>query len=93
MIVIQVGIVVVFILMAAESIQSILHYVEVDVHLCYWILIIGAAVTPFTWLDSPKDIWWVNYGGMRDVYTIRSSMDIYLLEIFKRKFPLGHNFS
>ncbi|XP_064628605.1 uncharacterized protein LOC135488099 [Lineus longissimus] len=58
------GVAVVFILMASEIIQQLLHDLHVHVSFCYWMIIIVGVLTPFTWLGSPKDMWPVAIGAL-----------------------------
>lgn len=51
------GVCVVLLLIASGNIQMLLKQVNVDISLCYWIIIIGLALAPFCWLKSPKDFW------------------------------------
>jgi vesicular inhibitory amino acid transporter len=51
------GVAVVFVLMASEIIQQLLHDIKIHISFCYWMIIIVAFLTPFTWLGSPKDMW------------------------------------
>lgn len=47
----------VFLLVAANNIQSLLVQVGVSVSFCVWVPIIAAILCPFTWLGTPKDFW------------------------------------
>lgn len=51
------GVCVVLLLIASGNIQMLLQQVNVDISLCYWIIIIGLLLAPFCWLKSPKDFW------------------------------------
>ena len=57
LVVTQIGVCVVYVLLAAENIQSLLHSVGVEVSLCYWLLILCFLLTSLSWLDTPKDFW------------------------------------
>ncbi|XP_060597359.1 uncharacterized protein LOC132751223 [Ruditapes philippinarum] len=52
----QFGGTVVYILLAAENIVTLLPS-DTKITCCYIALIVGAAMTPFTWLGTPKDFW------------------------------------
>ncbi|XP_064629067.1 uncharacterized protein LOC135488399 [Lineus longissimus] len=58
------GVGVVFVLMASEIIQQLLHDLNVHVSFCYWMIIIVGVLTPFTWLGSPKDMWPLAIGAL-----------------------------
>ena len=47
---------VVYVLLAAENISALLPD-KVNFSFCYIALIIACALTPFTWLGTPKDFW------------------------------------
>uniref|UniRef100_H2XKS7 Amino acid transporter transmembrane domain-containing protein n=2 Tax=Ciona intestinalis TaxID=7719 RepID=H2XKS7_CIOIN len=49
---------VVYILLIAGNISNLIESLgHVEIHACYWILIITAVLIPFTWLGTPKDFW------------------------------------
>nr|XP_009858997.1 amino acid transporter AVT1E-like [Ciona intestinalis] len=57
------GVCVVLLLIASGNVQSLLSQVNVDMSLCYWVMIIGGALAPFCWLKSPKDFWPIALGA------------------------------
>ncbi|CAF0942300.1 unnamed protein product [Didymodactylos carnosus] len=48
---------VVFLLLTAQNMQSLLHALHVHVSFCLWILIVTAILIPFCWFGTPKDSW------------------------------------
>ncbi|XP_078485504.1 uncharacterized protein LOC100187512 [Ciona intestinalis] len=49
---------VVYLLLIAGNISNLIESLgHVEIHACYWILIITAVLIPFTWLGTPKDFW------------------------------------
>ncbi|XP_035662326.1 amino acid transporter AVT1J-like isoform X1 [Branchiostoma floridae] len=54
------GVATVFLLLAAENLQTLVQ--DLSPHnstfsFCFWLIILAGALTPFTWLGSPKDFW------------------------------------
>uniref|UniRef100_F6VBX7 Amino acid transporter transmembrane domain-containing protein n=1 Tax=Ciona intestinalis TaxID=7719 RepID=F6VBX7_CIOIN len=48
----------VYLLLIAGNISNLIESLgHVEIHACYWILIITAVLIPFTWLGTPKDFW------------------------------------
>uniref|UniRef100_H2Z6I0 Amino acid transporter transmembrane domain-containing protein n=1 Tax=Ciona savignyi TaxID=51511 RepID=H2Z6I0_CIOSA len=48
----------VFLLLIAGNISNLLESLgHVQMHACYWILIVAGFLTPFTFLGTPKDFW------------------------------------
>ncbi|XP_013403250.1 amino acid transporter AVT1C-like isoform X1 [Lingula anatina] len=59
------GVGVVFLLLAAENIQSLAENIgHTEISFCYWNLLIAGFLTPFTWLGTPKDFWPIAMGAM-----------------------------
>ncbi|KAL3882286.1 hypothetical protein ACJMK2_028648 [Sinanodonta woodiana] len=57
------GAAVVYLVVSAENIHSLVQEVYGDVHACYWALIVAGALAPFTFLNTPKDFWLVALGA------------------------------
>nr|XP_039271489.1 amino acid transporter AVT1E-like [Styela clava] len=57
------GVCVVLLLIASGNIQGLLSQVNVDMSLCYWVMIIGGILAPFCWMSSPKDFWPIALGA------------------------------
>jgi len=53
----QFGTTIVYVLLAAENIVKLLPESS-SFNCCYVALIVGATVTPFTWLGTPKEFWY-----------------------------------
>ena len=47
----------VFIVLISQLVGSLMGAVGVDFTLCLWMLIVALALTPLTWMGSPKDFW------------------------------------
>ena len=47
----------VFIVLIGDLVRSLFVSVGVEWNLCIWMLIVAAAMTPLTWLGTPKDFW------------------------------------
>lgn len=54
------GTAIVFLLLMSQLVHSVLK----SFSYCYWILIMGGAVLPFTWLGTPKDFWPMAMGAL-----------------------------
>jgi len=48
---------VIFLLLAAQNIQSLFDNIGLHLHGCVWILIIAAVLLAPCWLGTPKDNW------------------------------------
>ncbi|CAK8697798.1 unnamed protein product [Clavelina lepadiformis] len=57
------GVCVVLLLIASGNIQTLLSQVDLEMSLCYWVMIIGGVLAPFCWLKSPKDFWPIALGA------------------------------
>ncbi|KAI1289229.1 Lysine histidine transporter 1 [Halotydeus destructor] len=58
------GVVVVFLLLAAELVYDLLSSQVTQVTLCDWIIILALLMLPFTWFGSPMDIPLIAYAAM-----------------------------
>ncbi|KAJ9600373.1 hypothetical protein L9F63_009343, partial [Diploptera punctata] len=54
----------VYLLLASQIIQQLLENVLPKMGFCIWLLIIGALITPLTWLGTPKDFRLVGVGAV-----------------------------
>nr|WOE90273.1 amino acid transporter AVT1C-like protein [Scolopendra mutilans] len=57
-----IGTATVVLLLTAQMLHSL--FINNSFSICYWILIIGGFLTPFCWLGSPKDFWYLALGGL-----------------------------
>ena len=56
------GVATVFLLIASQQIHTIIDVLSEhrsDVSFCTLILVVAAALTPLTWLGSPKNFWYL----------------------------------
>eukprot|EP00111_Clytia_hemisphaerica_P021375 TCONS_00062924-protein len=83
-----VGSSVVYILLSAKQISSILNvsigeFDDPKTEFRFWILICGAVLIPCTWFASPKEMWFIAYGATVCTFAacvliiIRSTMHLY----------------
>ncbi|XP_060067512.1 uncharacterized protein LOC132547726 [Ylistrum balloti] len=54
---------VVFLLLAADNMETLVKALGHDISFCFWLLIIAGFLVPFTWFGTPKDFWLVAYGA------------------------------
>lgn len=54
----------VFIVLISQLVQSLLAEVGVNLDLCLMMLIVAGALTPLTWLGTPKDFWPIAVGAL-----------------------------
>ncbi|XP_069110122.1 uncharacterized protein [Argopecten irradians] len=54
---------VVFLLLAAENMETLVKDLGHDISFCFWLLIIAGVLVPFTWFGTPKDFWLIAYGA------------------------------
>ncbi|XP_072025937.1 uncharacterized protein [Amphiura filiformis] len=57
------GVSTVFLLLAADNMQSLLNEANVNMSFCYWLPILAAILCPFTWFGTPKDFWPIAAGA------------------------------
>lgn len=48
---------VVFLILAAQNLHSLFSAVHKELYVCYWIMIVAAALLGPCWLGTPKDSW------------------------------------
>nr|BAN20757.1 vesicular inhibitory amino acid transporter, putative [Riptortus pedestris] len=58
------GVGTVFIILASQIFEELLSDIAPKITFCLWLLIIGALLTPLSWLGSPKDFWFVGLGAI-----------------------------
>ena len=51
------GVSTVFLLIAAQNVQSLFLQAGITVSFCYWLPIMAAIMIPASWLGTPKDFW------------------------------------
>ncbi|XP_033741064.1 amino acid transporter AVT1J-like [Pecten maximus] len=54
---------VVFLLLAAENMETLVKALGHDISFCFWLLMIAGFLVPFTWFGTPKDFWLIAYGA------------------------------
>ncbi|XP_021379870.1 amino acid transporter ANTL2-like [Mizuhopecten yessoensis] len=54
---------VVFLLLAADNMETLVKALGHDISFCFWLLIIAGFLVPFTWFGTPKDFWLIAYGA------------------------------
>ncbi|XP_033741068.1 amino acid transporter AVT1A-like [Pecten maximus] len=54
---------VVFLLLAADNMETLVQALGHDLSFCFWLLIIAGFLVPFTWFGTPKDFWLIAYGA------------------------------
>ena len=54
------GVSVVFMILAADNLHAVFTNVPaLSFSPCFWMIIIAVILTPFVWLGTPKDFWYV----------------------------------
>ncbi|XP_063402409.1 uncharacterized protein LOC134686665 [Mytilus trossulus] len=53
----------VYLILASENIEDLMSDVTKDISFCYWLLILGAILTPITCLGTPADFWPIGVGA------------------------------
>lgn len=51
------GSAVVYMVLAAGNIETLLEKVTEDISLCYWLIILAGVLAPLICLGTPKDFW------------------------------------
>ncbi|XP_033741065.1 amino acid transporter AVT1I-like [Pecten maximus] len=54
---------VVFLLLAADNMQSLVQTLGYDLSFCFWVLILITLLLPLTWFGTPKHFWLIAYGS------------------------------
>ncbi|XP_074642009.1 uncharacterized protein LOC141899538 isoform X1 [Tubulanus polymorphus] len=75
------GVGVVFLLLSSEITADLISNSGLKVSSCYWLLIIAGVLTPFTWLGSPKDMWFLAVGAASTTLLATVLIVINLLQI------------
>ncbi|KAK3578876.1 hypothetical protein CHS0354_010236 [Potamilus streckersoni] len=57
------GAAVVYLVVSAGNIHSLVRELHGDIHACYWALILGGILAPFTLFNTPKDFWLLALGA------------------------------
>ncbi|CAG2219090.1 SLC32A [Mytilus edulis] len=53
----------VYLILASENIEDLMSDITKDISFCYWLLILGAILTPITCLGTPADFWPIGVGA------------------------------
>jgi hypothetical protein len=48
---------VVFLILAAQNLHSLFSFINGNPYVCYWVIIVAAALIGPCWLGTPKDSW------------------------------------
>ena len=54
----------VFIVLISQLTGSLMAGAGLDLSLCTWMVIVAAALTPLTWMGTPKDFWPIAVGAL-----------------------------
>jgi len=54
----------VFIVLIAQLLGSLISAAGLHLSLCVWMVIVAAALTPLTWMGTPKDFWPIAVGAL-----------------------------
>ena len=54
----------VFIVLIAQLLQSLFLAAGYSLSLCIWMVIVAGALTPLTWMGTPKDFWPIAVGAL-----------------------------
>ena len=54
----------VFIVLISQLTGSLMAGAGLDLNLCTWMVIVAAALTPLTWMGTPKDFWPIAVGAL-----------------------------
>jgi len=58
------GVSVVFMILCADNIASLTYEALPQMNKCLWLLVVAAALWPFTWIGTPKDFWWAGLAAL-----------------------------